>query len=149
MRLRNPMHCSPPGSSVRGISQARILEWVATPSSRGPSQPRDQTRASGLPALAGGFFTTSITLGLPGGSAGKESACNARDPGSIPGSGRSPGEGIGYLFQYSDLEKNSMDCIVHGVTKSWTQLRLSLTQTLESPLDSKEIKSVNPEGNQP
>ena len=38
---------------------------------------------------------------------------------------------------------------VHGVAKSWTQLRLSLTQTLESPLDSKEIKSVNPEGNQP
>ena len=40
-------------------------------------------------------------LGLPGSSAGRESACNAGDPGSIPGSGRSPGEGIGYLFQYS------------------------------------------------
>ena len=91
----------------------------------------------------------SRLLGFPHSSVGRESACNARDPGSIPGSGRSPGEGIGYLFQYSDLEKNSMDCIVHGVAKSWTQLRLSLTQTLESPLDSKEIKSVNPEGNQP
>jgi len=101
------MHCSPPGSSVHGISQARILEWVATPSSRGPSQPRDRTRVSGLPALAGGFFTTSITLGFPGSSAGKESACNAGDPGSIPGSGRSPGEGNSYPLQYSDLE-NSM-----------------------------------------
>ena len=39
--------------------------------------------------------------GFPGGSAGKESACNAGDPGSIPGSGRSPGEGVGYPLQYS------------------------------------------------
>ena len=44
-----------------------------------------------------------------------------RDLGSIPGLGRSPGEGNGYLLQYSGLE-NSMDCIVHGVTKSWTGL---------------------------
>ena len=50
-------------------------------------------------------------------SAGKESACNAGDAGSIPGSGRSPEEGIGYPFQYSGLE-NSMDCIVHEVSKS-------------------------------
>ena len=40
-------------------------------------------------------------LGFPGGSAGKESACNAREPGSIPGSGRSPREGLGYRLQYS------------------------------------------------
>ena len=53
--------------------------------------------------------------------AGKETACNAGDPGSIPGSGRSPGEGNSYPLQYSGLE-NSMDCIVHGVAKSWTQL---------------------------
>ena len=39
--LGDPMDCSPPGSSVHGISQARILEWVAMPSSRGSSQPRD------------------------------------------------------------------------------------------------------------
>ena len=60
-------------------------------------------------------------MGFPGGSAGKESSCNAGDLGLIPGLGRSPGEGKGYPFQYSGLE-NSMDCIVHGVTKSWTQL---------------------------
>ena len=53
-----------------------------------------------------------------GGSAGKESACNVGDLGSIPELGRSPGEGNGYPLQYSDLE-NSMDCIVHGVAKSW------------------------------
>ena len=99
-----------------------------------------------------------VHLGFPGSSVGKESTCNAGDAGSIPGSGRSTGEGIGYPlqyswaslvaqlvknppamrdlgsipalgrfpgegkgcpFQYSGLE-NSMDCIVHGVTKSWT-----------------------------
>ena len=57
--------------------------------------------------------------GFPGSSVGKESACNAGDPSSIPGSGRSTGEGIGYPPQYSGLE-NSIYCIVHGVTKSWT-----------------------------
>ena len=62
---------------------------------------------------------------LPGGSDGKESACNAGDLGSIPGSGISPGEGNNYPFQYSCLE-NPMDrgawwATVHGVTKSWTE----------------------------
>ena len=56
-------------------------------------------------------------LDFPGGSPGKESACNAGDLGSIPGLGRSSGKGNGYLLQYSDLE-NSMDCIVHGVAES-------------------------------
>ena len=55
------------------------------------------------------------------GSDGKESACIARDLGSIPGLGRSPGEGKGYPFQYSGLE-NSVDCTIHGVAKSRTQL---------------------------
>ena len=49
-----------------------------------------------------------------------ESTCNAGDLGSIPGLGRSPGEGNGYPLQYSGLE-NSMNCTVHGLTKSWTQ----------------------------
>ena len=57
---------------------------------------------------------------------GKEFACNVGDWGSIPGLGRSPGEGNGYPFQYSCLE-NSMDrgawgATVHGVTKSHMQL---------------------------
>ena len=59
--------------------------------------------------------------GLPGCSAGKESACNAGDLGLIPGLWRSSGEGKGYPLQYSSLE-NSMDCIVNGATKSWTRL---------------------------
>ena len=62
-------------------------------------------------------------MGFSGGSAGKESACNAGDLGSILGLGRSPGEGNGSPLQYSGLE-NSMDngawqATVHGITKSW------------------------------
>ena len=49
---------SPPGSSVHGISQARILEWVAMSASRGSSQPRDRTHVSGVSCTAGGFFTS-------------------------------------------------------------------------------------------
>ena len=98
-------------------------------------------------------MTGCVYLGFSGSSVGKESACNAGDPGLIPGSERStgegigyphqyswasfmaqliknlpamqetrvlsPGEGNGYPLQYSGLE-NSMDCIVHGVAKSWT-----------------------------
>ena len=64
--------------------------------------------------------------GFPGGSDSKESACNAGDPGSIPGCGRSPREGNGYPLQYSCLE-NSMDrraweATVHGITESWIRL---------------------------
>ena len=64
--------------------------------------------------------------GFPGGSDSKESACSVKVPGSIPGLGRSPGEGNGYPLQDSCLE-NSMDkgswpFTVHGVTKSRTQL---------------------------
>ena len=58
---------------------------------------------------------------FPGGSAGKESARNIGDLGSIPGLGRSRRGGKGYPLQYSGLE-NSLDCRVHGVTKSQTQL---------------------------
>ena len=63
-----------------------------------------------------------VPPGSPGGSDAKESACNAGDPGLIPGLGRSPVEGNGNRLQYSDLE-NSMDrgawqAAVHGVSES-------------------------------
>ena len=60
-------------------------------------------------------------MGFPDSSVGKESTCNAGDPGLIPGLGRSAGEGKGYSLQYSGLE-NYMDYTVHGVAKSWTRL---------------------------
>ena len=74
-----------------------------------------------------------LGVGFPGGSEVKVSACNAGDLGSIPGSGRSPGEGNGNPLQYSCLE-NPMDggawwATVHLVTKSQTRLSdLTLTK---------------------
>ena len=59
LTLCDPMDCSPPGSSVHGILQARILEWVAIPSSRESSPLRDQTHVSGVSCTAGRFFTLS------------------------------------------------------------------------------------------
>ena len=71
-------------------------------------------------------YVFSFILGFPGSSAGKESACDAGDLSSIPGSGKTPGEGNGYPLQYSCLE-NFMDrgvwqATVHGVAKSRTRL---------------------------
>ena len=64
--------------------------------------------------------------GFPGGSAGKESACNTGDPGSIPRLGRSLGEGNGNLLQYSSwripTDRGAWQATVHGPTKSQTQL---------------------------
>ena len=64
-------------------------------------------------------------MGFPGVSDGNEAACNARDLGLIPGSGRSLGEGKDYPFQYSCLEnsvgRGDLWASVHGVTKSQTQ----------------------------
>ena len=65
------------------------------------------------------FLLLLLNRGFPCGSTGKESAYNVGDLGSIPGLGRSPGEGKGHPLQYSGLE-NSMDYTVHGVTMSQT-----------------------------
>ena len=74
--------------------------------------------------LFGWFYVSNA--GFPDDSVSKESPCNERDTGSIPGLGRSPGEGNDNPHQYAYLE-NSIDrgawrVIVHGVTNSWTQL---------------------------
>ena len=95
LTLFNSRDCSLPGSSVHGILQARILEWVAIPFSRGSSQPSDQTQVS---CISGKFFTiwASLIAQLV-----KNPPAGQEDPGSIPGSGRSSGEGIGYPLQCS------------------------------------------------
>ena len=80
--LRDPMDCSPPGSSIHGIFQARVLEWGAIAFS----------------------VIWVCTLQIPGGSDGKESACNVGDLGWIPGLGRSLEGGHGNPLQYSCLE---------------------------------------------
>ena len=67
-----------------------------------------------------------IAYGFPYSSDGKESACNAGDLGSIPGSGRSPGEENGNPLQYSSLEnfidRGAWQATVYGVAESWTRL---------------------------
>ena len=70
-------------------------------------------------------------MGFPGSSAGKESACNAGDPGLIPGSGRSPGGGIGHPFQYS------WAALVAQMVKNPTAMRETWVQPLgwEDPLE--------------
>ena len=88
LTLCDPVDCSLPGSSVHGILQTGILEWVAIAFCRGSSDPGIEPRSPALWAF-------------PGSSPSKESTCNAGDPDSIPESGSSPGEGIGYGLQYS------------------------------------------------
>ena len=143
LTLCDPIDCSPPGSSVCGILQARVLEWVAIPFSRDLPNPGIEPR-SVFWLLFGvllawlkwnhydsqfiflNYIQYLVITGFPGGSDGKESACSIEDLGSIPESGRSPGEGNGYSLQYFCLE-NSTDrkawcSTVHGVTKSQTWL---------------------------
>ena len=97
--------------------------------------------------LEKGLATHSTILGLPCGSAGKESACNAGDLGSIPELGRYPGERKGYPLQYSGLE-NSMDCIVYGVAKNGTQLsNLHFQTKLRDILDLPDKQQVSTEWN--
>ena len=86
-----------------------------------------------------------MKLNIPGflcGSAGKKSACNVGDLGSIPGLGRYPGEWKGYSLQYSGLE-NSMDCIVLGVTKNRTHLKGFHFNTPLTSMDRSSRQKIN------
>ena len=138
LTLCNPMGCGLPGSSVRGILQARVLEWVAisfsNPSILSPNYCFFiVVRAFKICFLRNIELYDAVLLAIiamlmcfPEGSDGKESVCTAGDPGLIAGSERSTGEGSGYPLQHSCLE-NSMDrgawrATVHGVAKSRTQL---------------------------
>ena len=75
-------------------THSSILAW-GIPRTEEPSG----LQAMGLQRVGHDHTTFTFTLSFPRSSTGKESACNAGDPGSIPGSGRSPGEGIGYPLQ--------------------------------------------------
>ena len=95
--LSDPMDCSPPGSSIHGILQARILEWIDISSSRGSSRPSDRTQVSCISCIAGGFFSAGLPgspsftyththmhpykykhTGLSGCASGEEYACKCR-----------------------------------------------------------------------
>ena len=174
--LRDPINGSPLGSSVPGILQARILEWVAisfsnawkwkvkvklfsrawllatpwtaahqAPPSMGFSR---QEYWSGLPLPSPPEYSDSnlkkythtshtFVQGFHGGSDSKESACNAGDPGLIPGSERSPGEGNGNPLQCSCLgnpmARGAWQSTVHEIAESdsteWLTLSLTFVQS--------------------
>ena len=114
LTLCDPMDYSLPGSPVHGILQARILEWVAMPSSRGSSRPRDGTRISYVSCIGWQIFTTSATW-------------EAGSP-ALPGDSL-PTELQGKLprNQYEDNQKNfEKECISSVTFSSVTQLRLTL-----------------------
>ena len=109
LQLCHPIDCNPLGSSVQGILHVRMLEWFAMPSSRGSSWPRDWTCVSlyllywqasslSLAPLRKPHFRLLIIkfncqiYGVPWWLSGKGFTCNARNAGSIPESGKSPGE---------------------------------------------------------
>ena len=112
--LCDPVDFSPPGSSVYGIVQASVLEWVAISSCRGSSQPSDELTSPVFPALAGWFFTTEPRGNPPAMQEMQEIRV------------WSPAGGNGNPLQYSCLE-NPLDrgvwkATVHEVSKSWTWL---------------------------
>ena len=115
--LENPMDGGAWWAAIYGVAQSRTrLKQLSSRSSSSVY----------VSMLLSPFVPPSPFLGFPGGPAGKESTCNEGDMGSIPGVGRSPGEGNGNPLQYSYLE-DPMDggawwAAVHGVAKSRTQL---------------------------
>ena len=142
--------CNPMDYSVHGNLQARILEWVAFSFPRRSSQPRDWTQVS---CIAGRFLShilnkrifllgNFLRLDFPHSSVGKESACNAGDPGLIPGSGRSFGERNGNPFQCSCLEnaksRGAWQATVLGVARVGHDLVTKPTNQLSS-----EIQPLN------
>jgi len=136
----NPMDWSPPGSSIHGdfpgkntgVNCHALLKGIFPTQGSNPgliltSEPLGSYYHFNYFLLVFTFNKYIYSsVGFPGGSDGKESACNAGNSTSISGSGRSPGEGNGYPLQYSCLE-NFMDrgawrVTVHWISKSWTWL---------------------------
>ena len=132
LTLYDPKDCSPPGSSVPEILQARTLERVAILFSRGSSRPRDRTWVF---YIVGRFL--SVYISVPGGASGKEAACQGRRlkrRGFDPRSGRAPGEENGNPLQYCCLEnptdRGARRAPVHGVTESRTRLKQLSTHSV-------------------
>ena len=111
-----PMVYCPPLSL--SSTQGSVLQEVQTPGCNIGSLPLLKSFVHPGRLLFRGFACSSV---------GKESACSAGDPGSIPGLGRSPGVGHGNSLQYSCLEnptdRGAWRATVHRVTQSWTQLK--------------------------
>ena len=123
--LYNPMDCSLPGSSVHGIFQARILEWVVISFSRDLPNPGMKPVYPAIPASQADCLPLSRWENpISADTMVKNLSASARDAGLIPGSGKSLGEGNGNPLQHFRLE-NPMNrgrwwTTIHGVPKSWT-----------------------------
>ena len=164
LTLCDSMDCSPPGSSVHGNLQARLLEWVDFPSSRGSSQPRYWTQVS---LIVGGFFTSWATR------EGQEywsgwpipSSADLPDPGIYSGSHALQADSLPadlwgkpfqlyhYVYLLNENQKWSFPLLYYNAIWLFnTNLVITflnlLEKTLQSPLDCKEIKTVHPKGNQ-
>ena len=111
-KYTNPLQCSCLENPRDGGAW-----WAAV---YGVSQ--SQTRLKRLSSSS----SSRMVMGCPGGSGGKESACSAGNPGLIPGSGRSPGEGNGYPLQYSSLENSKIRGAWFKESDTTEQLTLSL-----------------------
>ena len=134
LTLCDQVDCSLQGSSVHGISQARILEWIAISFSRGSSQHRDKWEQYSICL----FLSDRFHL--------------AQCPQSLPTFSR-----IKWFPSFSQLSNSSLcshvwmweiDHIESWVPKNWCFSTVMLEKTLESPLDCKEIKPISPKGNQ-
>ena len=127
------MDCSLLGSSVHGILQARILEWVAISFSRGSSWSRNQTQVS---SIAGRFFTNWAM---------REAPPNGKDQEKL---------GLALVgrallsFSSSHVWMWGLDYKESWAWKNWCFWTVVLEKTLESPLGCKEIKGVSPKWNQ-
>ena len=125
------MDCNPPGFSVHEILQARILEWVVMPFSRGSFWPRDRT---GVSSIARRFFTGD-----------KHRQCIKKQRHYFADKGL---YSQSYGFSSNHVWMWELDHKEDWVPKNWCFWTVLLEETLESPLHCKEIKSVNPKGNQ-
>ena len=131
-----PTLCDPMDYTAYVILQARILEWVAFPFSRGSSQPRDWTQVS---FIAGGFFTSWATREAQPRQHIKKQRHHFPDKGLFSQS---------YGFSSSHVSTWELDHKEGWLPKNWCFWTLMLEKTLESPLDCKEIKPAHPKGNQ-
>ena len=120
LTLCDPVNSSPPGSSVRGTSQGRILDWVFISFSRRSFRPRDQTQVSCIPGRRFNLWATREAL-----------------PTKV-GIVKAMGFPVVWMWELDNKEGKAL--------KNWCFQTVVLEITLESPLDSKEIKPVNPKG---
>ena len=138
LTLCDPMDCSLPGSSVHGIFQAIVLEWIAISLSRGSSRPRDWTQVSRIVDRRFTIWATREVHDQP-----KQHIKKQRHYFVYKGPSSQ-----GYGFSSSHVCMLELDYKESWAPKNWCFWTVVLEKTLESPLDCKEIQPVHPKGDQ-